>query len=222
VLPVRREVIIVLGKTGYGKSWWSKLAVAESARLVVYDPLMAPEYRVEWDDGDLPRFADRLDEFRAEAKEQASFRLGVYDRDHVASAGSYAFAWGACTLLVEEASTVWEKAARLGSWDRRLVFLGRHRAVNFIVVAQRAMSIPIDIRSQANRIISFAQHEGDDLSWLEDFYGPDVVDEIPALPRFECFDYHNGDTVRYSIRPEVKRVFNVTLDSEGNREGVTL
>ena len=228
---MRREVIIVLGKTGCGKSWWAKHAVQASERLAVFDPLQSPEYRVAWVE---PEDTDALEgQYR-----QKQFRVGVYDPDSLPSLGSYAFAYGGpevmeyhgtkawfdgqqgmatgpLTLVLEEFSTITEKGQRPPDWLRRLIFLGRHKGVSLVAVAQRAVSIPIELRSQASRIVSFAQHEADDVDWLEEFYGPDVADELPDLPKFECVDYRLGGTVeRYSIRPTVQATFGVDLSKK--------
>lgn len=205
---MKREVIIILGKTGCGKSWWAKHAVSASERLAVFDPLQSPEYRVEWVK------PDDIDGMEAQYRER-EFRFGIWDPDGLESLGAFAYAYGPVTLVLEEFSTITEKGQRPPDWLRRLIFLGRHRAVNLVAVAQRAVSIPIELRSQASRIVSFSQHESDDVDWLGEFYGPDVADMLPDLPKFECIDYRLGGGVeRYSIKPTVQATFGITLSEK--------
>lgn len=202
---MKREVIIILGKTGCGKSWWAKHAVKESERLAVFDPLGSPEYRVQWI---APDDIDGMED----AYRQREFRMGIVDPEGLESLGSFAYAYGPVTLVLEEFSTIQDKGQRPPEWLRRLIFLGRHKAVNLVAVAQRAVSIPIELRSQASRIVSFAQHEADDLGWLEEFYGPDITDTVPDLPKFTCVDYRtSGEIDRYSIQPIIKTAFGVEL-----------
>lgn len=186
---MQRNLILVIGKTGHGKSVWTKQYTARENRLIVYDPILSFE-GVTW--LDLDQFAEWLP---TGAK---TFRIGTGNSDDADLFGEAAFAIGDCTYVCEEASTLFDRRANLAPWMRDLIFVGRHRAVNMIFVAQRAASIPIDVRSQADRVISFAQHERDDLAALAPFLG-EAVRELPALPPLHCLDYESGRIHRYKI-----------------------
>src|SRR5207245_10947871 len=114
--------------------------------------------------------------------------------------------------VLAQVTTITPKGARLDPWLSRLVFLGRHRACSLVVLAQRAASIPIDLRSQITRMVTFAQTEADDLSWLTPFFGREVIVSLPSLEKFFCYDSWNGNVQSYSIREQVKDAFGVTLD----------
>lgn len=189
-----RKIIIVLGLTGFGKSVWTRSLVAGMPRLFVWDPVAS--YNVEWmDDQSL---IGALDDGRLDKK----FRVGSFEPDSPELLGSLAFLQGNCTLVLEEASLIFQKGARIEPWASQIVFLGRHRATSLVVTAQRATSIPIEIRSQAHRVVSFAQTDGDDLKALRSFFG-DRHKELADLQPLECFDAGPGarDFSHYTISP---------------------
>lgn len=187
-----REIIIVLGKTGFGKSRWTWAYLASQPRVFCYDPLHdAPD--MQWMNAEeLVRWHDYNEELK-------SFRIATDDEDSRDTFGHLAFMRGDCIFAVEEASLVFEQGERISGWCKNIVFVGRHRSVSLLVTAQRAASIPIALRSQATRIVSFAQHEGDDLKWLKGFYGDKIL-ELPLLPRLECLDSSEGEIKRYRIK----------------------
>ena len=203
---MKREVAIVVGKTGFGKSLWGQLYARLWPRRLIYDPTST--YRAEY----LPP-EEIID--RVANKETKSFAFAVSDPEYVPALGLLAYGRGDNLLVLEEASTFFPKGqSRLDEWARQLVFMGRHQRCSLLFVAQRATSIPIDVRSQANRIVSFQQHEPDDVRTLSEFFGKERAELIPNLPKLECFDFHNGDTMRYSIRRSVEHDLGIRLDIE--------
>lgn len=199
-----REIIIVLGKTGFGKSRWTWAYLDSKPRVFCYDPLHdAPNMEwmnagevVQWHDS-FPTHQRAADGISRET--QRHYRIATDDENSRDTFGHLAFMRGNCIFAVEEASLVFEQGERISGWCKNIVFVGRHRSVSLLVTAQRAASIPIALRSQATRIVSFAQHEGDDLKWLKGFFG-DKIAELPQLPRLECLDSTEGEIKRYSIK----------------------
>jgi DNA helicase HerA-like ATPase len=189
-----RKIIIVLGLTGFGKSVWTRAYVAGIQRLFVFDPVAS--YNVDWMNQD--ELIEALDDGRLDKK----FRVGSFEPDAPELIGSLAFLQGNCTMVLEEASLVFTKGARIEPWASQVVFLGRHRATSLIVTAQRATSIPIEIRSQAHRVVSFAQTDGDDLKALRSFFGDDYKG-LADLQPLECYDAGPGgrDFSHYAITP---------------------
>lgn len=196
-----REIIIVLGKTGYGKSRWTWEYLSGEPRVFCYDPMHdAPNMR--WMNADeVIRWHD-MNPVPSEYDPQHPkryYRIATDDEDSRDTFGHLAFLRGNCIFAVEEASLVFEQGERISGWCKNIVFVGRHRNVSLLVTAQRAASIPIALRSQASRVVSFGQHEGDDLRWLKGFYG-DAISELPLLPRLACLDSTEGEITRYSIK----------------------
>jgi len=180
----KRELVLVFGRTGVGKTLWTRLYARQKKRVYIYDPM--DEY-AEPDDAAYesdPRYVERL--AAAAASELRT------------------------TLIIEEAGSVFRKGvATLPKVFQDLVFRGRHYAHSAVFVGQRPTSVPIDVRSQANRVVSFALHEGDDLDYLSDIYGRITAKKIALLPPLTCFDCLWGDTTTYSISSLVSQLREV-------------
>jgi DNA helicase HerA-like ATPase len=130
-----------------------------------------------------------------------AFRYGRVLPDDLPLLGKAAFCAGDCSLVIEECALLFQRGAELDIWAKNLIFMGRHQRVNLVLIAQRANKIPIDIRSQASRIVTFRQTEPDDVSALSDRIGRASRDELPTLPELHCIDWNNGKINRYSVRP---------------------
>lgn len=189
-----REVIAVLGKTGHGKSVWTRKFCASKPRLFVFDPLL--DFPCEYLDEQ--KLIERYDDGYFDLGK--SFQVGSGTLADLDLLGALAMLAGNSLLVVEECAIAFDKYSRLEPWIRDLVFLGRHRDCGILVTAQRAASVPIDLRSQLSRLVTFAQSEGDDLSWLKPMLGQDVKD-LPLLPPLECIDASNFEKSRYTITP---------------------
>lgn len=208
---MNREVCLVLGKTGFGKSLWSKIYLQGYQRKLVFDPMMTVETFYMKGEDLAAEVTENLDAYQR----APSFSFGIYEPSDVPIIGALAYAVGNNLLLLEECAMIWDKGTRqLEPWCHRLVFTGRHQRASLLLIAQRPVSIPIDFRSQANRVVTFQQHEGGDMGWLVDFFGRERVEEMPTLPKFECFDYHNGQITRYNIRSLVESRLGIKLDKE--------
>ena len=187
---LERDFIIVVGNQGMGKTVWTMRYLGAFTRRFLYDPV-----------GAYPGFDYRgLDRLHGgEISPRDKFSIASPFFEDLPILGNLAFSAGNCTITIEECGTIFRRGELIPNWARRLIFMGRHPKVNLILVAQRAASIPIDIRSQASRIISFRQHEADDLSALRSTLGLDNARKLPELNRLECFDWHNGDISRYPV-----------------------
>ena len=189
---MRRDFIIVVGNQGAGKSVWTKAYCNGKNRLFVYDPLASYPVDFVTDPQDyVPPILEGT---------KRDFRVGAYMPDELPLFGSTAFACGDCTLVVEECGVVFQRGATLDEWARRIIFMGRHRSVSIVLVAQRASSIPVDVRSQASRIVTFRQIEPDDVKAISERIGKQYREEIPNLPDLTCLDWEAGQVKKYAIR----------------------
>lgn len=190
-----REVIAVLGKTGHGKSVWTRKFCESKQRLFVFDPLR--DFPCDYlDEQELIR---RYDDGQFDAGK--SFKVGSGSLANLELLGALGMLAGNAMVVIEECAIAFDKYSKIDDWLRDIVFLGRHRDCGVLVTAQRAASVPIDLRSQLSRLVTFAQSEGDDLSWLKPMLGKEALGELPRLPPLECFDATNFELSRYTIKP---------------------
>lgn len=185
---MHREVILVCGVTGSGKTTWARQFTEKLSRLFVYD--IAASFKVNYVD------AETLADF-AESPTQ-NFRLGVYSPYDTNVLTAAAYLIGNCFLVLEEISTLYNIGARIHGPLQEAVLLGRQRALSILAISQRASYIPITLRSQASRIISFRQQEPADLKWLADFMGK-RAEILPSLQDLHCLDWHKGEITDYKI-----------------------
>lgn len=191
---MKRDLIAIVGNQGFGKSVWAKLYSERSPRLFVSDPMASyPGVDFLSDPGDFWEAYER--------GEKKTFRFGTYHREELPMFGSMAFASGNCTLIVEECALMFPRGKPLEEWANRIIFMGRHAQVNLLMLAQRAVAIPLDIRSQATRVITFRQTEPDDADAISEKIGKQYYDRIMALPELTCLDWENGNVREYPIRP---------------------
>ena len=191
---MQRDVLAILGKTGHGKSVWTRKYLQSKNRIFVFDPLM--EFPAQYAGND-----ELIEAYDAGKFDNGyNFRIGSGDPDDLELMGALSMLAGNCILAVEECAISFNKYERLPQWARDIVFLGRHRNVSILVTAQRAASVPIDLRSQVTRLVTFAQSEGDDLAWLRPFLGREIF-SLPQLPVLRCYDATSSQTQIYSITP---------------------
>ena len=104
--PGEREIVLVMGMTGWGKSWWSKLYHKKWNRSLVYDPAMSFP-NVMW--GTMDQHSNTL--FNSEELPQ-HFKLGFVEPEEIDRGGSATFAIGDMVYFIEECASVFEKGQR--------------------------------------------------------------------------------------------------------------
>lgn len=66
---------------------------------------------------------------------------------------------------------------------------GGGTGVGLFLTAQRPMNVPPDVRSQAERCISFRQREPADLEWLAKSFDRDFATQLPLLADYRYAEY---------------------------------
>lgn len=190
-----RDFTLVFGAQGFGKSVWTKAYAAHKPRLLLYDP------KAEYPAVD---YLTNPEDWNRDVRERRAvkFRYGTYWAEEVELFGSTAYAAGNCAFIMEECAMLFDRGENVAPWARPLIYMGREIGVDLVLVAQRANSIPIGIRSQASRIVSFLQTEPADVTALAQRIGREYAEQILTLARLECVDWQAGAGVRrYFIRP---------------------
>lgn len=193
---MRRDYIVVTGAQGCGKSVWAKQYTSSTSRLLVYDPTRSYPVNYDWD--------QRTGEDILIGKHK-HFRIGIDNGDDLDMLCDMAYVSGDSTLLIEEAGVLFGRGQKLTSSVRRVIFMGRHRRVNLLLLAQRAVSIPVDLRSQANRFVSFRQIEEQDVAAVSGIIGKEYKRALPALPELRCLDWHQGKVSAYDLHIGINR-----------------
>lgn len=189
----KREIVIVLGRTGQGKSIWTRSFCRGFKRVFASDILQ--DFNASY------VTANQLLELHDSQKlHNSDFRIATSDPDDLDLLGSVAFLYGHAWLVIEEAGFYFPAGSRAPAWMREAAFLGRHRELSILITAQRPTSIPTDLRSQASRVICFNQLEKNDINWLDTYFG-ERMEEIGELQELECLDATAKEVTRYKIDP---------------------
>ena len=102
-----RDIIIILGKTGYGKSTWLSRYCEGHKRIFAYDPFA--KFPCQYLDDEALLMHDE----RASFSNPNAFRVGSFNRTDLDLLGSLAFLHGDCLLVIEECGFIWNKGERI-------------------------------------------------------------------------------------------------------------
>jgi hypothetical protein len=166
-----RKCILVLGKTGTGKSTLVKRLIEKSKRTVILDPLF--EYN--------GTSVNSLEEMKALSFSSFNeFRLSFRSSEEEEVNAVFRISWslGNVLLVVEESDMFLDGKNK---YFNALVGQGRHRNVHLICIARRTPEVNKAFRAQATSFFSFYQSEPDDIEHLRQ-WGFDV-EKINGLQR---------------------------------------
>lgn len=175
--PLRREITLVFGQTGTGKSQFTKRIIKGSRRCIVIDPQ---------DEYEAVHHADNEDELREYLeKNPKMFRVAYSDLrgfDYICDLVSLV---PDTLLVVEESQRIVPPAKKLPESFEDLIYRGRHSGTSIHLVAQRPTTVDIAVRSQFNRLVTFRQSEARDINWITDVTGYNLDEEIRGLAVME-------------------------------------
>lgn len=164
-----RDIILVCGKTGQGKTQWVKSFIKGQKRVILLD--IMGEY-----DG-LMGF-DNFDTLIDNVFASPVFRVKWEEADGFEALSLTAMKRANTTLIIEEAQKIIPPKTPLPPEFFEVIMRGRHSQVNVVLVCQRISSVSIDARSQFTKIICFRQTEKRDLQWIDDATGLDNIQDL--------------------------------------------
>lgn len=187
----KRDLIIVGGVTGTGKTFFTNNLLLEYPRVIILSP-------IEDEDEEYHGILfDRLDDLIAHIEEKhenkiREWRVKISDvsafNDLCAFAYDLGYDTGGLMFCIEEAQRVIPARSPLPPSFADLLYRGRHPQVSLAIVAQRFSTVSIEARSQWRRIVSFRQTEPADVSWIVNSTGHPEAGSIPAFADREYLD----------------------------------
>jgi hypothetical protein len=205
-LVADREIVLVTGKQGMGKTWWTRRYLRTRPRVIVLDPMREHDGVLFDDAAGLIRHVHTYHQGRFRVRSE-----WAHDGPTLAATAMVA---GHCTLVLEEAQRSLPARGDLNPAIADVIYRGRGRPpknlpdVTLVLVSQRPATVHIAARSQWTRLVIFKQTEGADTRWLaeqtplgeraaalgpgEYFEVTPYSEEVKRLPR--PFDPHRGLT----------------------------
>ncbi|MCK9282165.1 MAG: DUF87 domain-containing protein [Melioribacteraceae bacterium] len=170
-----REITIIYGKTGTGKSHLAKELIYNYNRVVIIDP------KAEYMDGLVfNNFIDLVDYYKDNEPDEFIFICRFEsDLEH-----EYIFKF--CQIIEDVLLVVEEAEIYISPYAKSSAFLdlcryGRHHNVSILGIARRVSELSINFRALVTRLISFKQTEPVDIKISETlgFHGLDQLQQFP-------------------------------------------
>ena len=193
-----RQVLLLTGKTGSGKSVMFRSRIKDEARFIIFDSVK------EYADPASPFPALFVQDFKTlidylSANKNKPFRI-VFDPtkpfegvalktgENISSLELLCKIVYDClqdvTLGIEELGkhpTQKELSPNLST----ITCLGRHKGISLFATTQRAAQIHTDFKAQITKFIAFRQHLPNDLEWIGDCIGdPKEAESLRTLEKF--------------------------------------
>lgn len=176
----QRDVILIFGKQGSGKSTLGKKLYArirgKYARSVIFDP------NHEYEIGTIvDTFDDLIDAFA----ESPSMTVTIRPTDWEEAEKVFEWAWEERNVLlyIDEAELFIDKntSARF-SYFHKIISFGRHRNIGIIAIGRRVVELNPYLRAGYTELVTFRQTEPQDRDRLEQ-YGFSLI-SLDNLPKY--------------------------------------
>lgn len=196
--PGEGEVVIVVGKRRFGKSTWLDKYLRPKPRRFVFDPFrkFPAEYLSE------EQLIEKHEAGLFLPSNSPKLSVGSCTLADLDLLAAIAYLNGHAHFIIEECGVTFTPGAPLSEPMQEAIFLGGHNWLSLVFVAQRAVSIPVALRSQETRVVSFRQTEADDVRRLKSNYG-ERAEELRTLDKLECLDAQDNEISRYKIRWDI-------------------
>jgi DNA helicase HerA-like ATPase len=179
-----REVVLITGKTGSGKSTLFRKMLEDKKRVIIFDTLseyseLAPPYpalfihnihdlydclaknhyknfRIVFDPEDPEQVITLKDEAEISVFEEACKLI-------------YNHLEGLVLGIEEVANFI--QGSKVPEYIRKITRFGRHSSISLYATTQRPADVHPLIRAQMTKLITFRQHEPRDIDWLKQVIG---------------------------------------------------
>jgi len=174
---MQSKVILVLGKRGSGKTYFTKTVILKRIRrpIFIFDPL-----------GEYPGTKLNLKQIIAYIrKRKLPAIINFFSESDQEEEAFYRLIYklGNCSLVMEEAD-IYTNPQYISPGLANLLKRGRHKNIDMVFITRRPAEINRLVSAQATTIISFFQNEPRDLQWLKIWAGQESI-KVQNLQPYE-------------------------------------
>jgi len=189
---MQNEIITILGRKGSGKTRLSKHIIRAKKRVLIYDPIgQFSDCGVVINNpmiliGYLKRNFTR--NFRAVYQPPDDISTDIAKEfKHVCE---IVHCLEDIYFLVDEVDT-YVTSSYCPPYFNNLVQRGRHKRISLVVTTRRHTETTRHLTAQSDILISFSQHEPNDLKYLGTFFGKEA-EKLPTLPLYHYLKFEHG------------------------------
>lgn len=171
--PSQRQMVLITGQTGSGKSTYARNYLANKTRVLIADADFREYGALDFTQSGFDSLLDYLQAHKSFFR--VSYTPRPWEYDLMCDAARVV---GDVTFVIEECDRFPDPRTCI-EYDE-IVSRGRHWGVSILAVSRFPAAIPIDLRREANQIIAFRHHEPADIEWYSKVIGK-TAEQLPTL-----------------------------------------